>query len=562
MSLKCVWIIALILFVPLMRPVPLFARQEGPSGLVRYTYQQDENKYMDSESKRSSLIQEYKLRYQGDVYDPRLLRYNIDLGAGFGKEYYKLNESSAGETTGKAESRDYNFKLDFIQGTKYPFTIYKEKFDRPSWTIQPDQSFQTRQVTERYGLFGNARIGAGTSLTYDFHQDDTKTTGQSLQTDQMNKRLLLGINSRQGEEYIDARYSHQQNLEKTANKYEAINDAKVSFGLKPGKDTRFNMDTSYYDNSYSEFTDTGTNMNFNYMPSSDFNSNLRLYANRIKQKEESGDFASIAGNAAYKISPFVTTNQDLTLYKSAGDFGNDSTESLTLGLAFTKPLPDGITVSADTSVNGTAQQLEKTNNRDSFSYSLGGRASKIFNTINSEINGGGAYYSYSSSLGGKTERYGYNAGFISRFIRDFTFQSLLTFSEETAISDEIAGTSTFRKTKYLISDNSLGYVMQLGARSSLDANAGISFERGTAPRTFSYGNSTFRYVPRRDLSLNAGLSYYKESLNRTRTILSSLGVDYRLRSITMNLKNDLRRENGPQGVRTRSTTFLQASRPF
>jgi hypothetical protein len=30
----------------------------------------------------------------------------------------------------------------------------------------------------------------------------------------------------------------------------------------------------------------------------------------------------------------------------------------------------------------------------------------------------------------------------------------------------------------------------------------------------------------------------------------------------MNFKNDLWQEKGPQGVRTRSTTFLQASRPF
>ena len=55
------------------------------------------------------------------------------------------------------------------------------------------------------------------------------------------------------------------------------------------------------------------------------------------------------------------------LYKSAGDFGNDAAigESLTLGLAFTKPLPDGLTFSADTSANGTSQQVEKSENRAS-----------------------------------------------------------------------------------------------------------------------------------------------------------------------------------------------------
>ncbi|MBT9537100.1 MAG: hypothetical protein IVZ94_03105, partial [Nitrospirae bacterium] len=150
------------------------------------------------------------------------------------------------------------------------------------------------------------------------------TTGQSQQTDQTNRSLLFGIDSRKGETYIDASYSYQHNLEKESNRFEAINDAKVSFGLKPGKDTRFNMDTTYNNNSYNEFTTIASNMNFNYIPSSDFNSNLSLYANRIKQKEEIGNFATFFGNSTYKISQFFTTNQNLMLYKSAGDFGNDA----------------------------------------------------------------------------------------------------------------------------------------------------------------------------------------------------------------------------------------------
>lgn len=544
----------------MMFPMPLFAQQERLSGLLQYTYQQDENKDIDAESKKSSFIQEYKLRYQGAIYSPRLLMYNI--GGSFREEDSKTDESSSGETTVKAKSHDYNLKLDFIQGTKYPFTIYKEKFELPTWTIQPEQSFLTRQTTDRYGLFGNARIGAGTNLKYDIHQDNTKTTSATDVTDQRNRSLLFGIDSRKGETYIDASYSYQHNLEKESNRFEAINDAKVSFGLKPGKDTRFNMDTSYNDNSYNEFTTIGSNMNFNYVPSSDFNSNLSLYASRIKQKEEIGNFATFFGNSTYKISQFFTTNQNLMLYKSTGDSGNDSTEALTLGLAFTKPLPDSLTFSADTSANGTAQQSETSENRNSMSYSIGGRVSKLFDKIKSEINGGGSYYLYNSSLGGKTTRYVYNAGFINRFIQNLTFQSLLNFSEENTIGDETDGTSTVTKTKNLTSDNSLGYFMQLGFRGSLDAKAGIIFERGTTPRTFRYGNLTFRYVLRRDLSLNAGLNFYKESINNTSTTLGSLGVEYRLRSITMNLKNDLWQEKGPQGVKTRSTTFFQVSRPF
>lgn len=544
----------------MMFPMLLFAQQKRLSGLVQYTYQKDENKDIDAESKKSSFTQEYRLRYQGNIYSPKLLMYNI--GGLFRKEESTTDQSGSGETIITAKSRDYNLNLDFIQGTKYPFTIYKERRELPTWTIQPGQIFLTRQTTDRYGLFGNALIGAGTNLKYDIHQDNTKTTGQSQQTDQTNRSLLFGIDSRKGERYIDASYSYQHNLEKEANRFEAINDAKVSFGLKPGKDTRFNMDTTYNNTSFTDFTTITSNMNFNYIPSSDFNSNLSLFANRIKQQEEVGNFATFYENSTYKISQLFTANQNLMFYKSAGDFGNDSTEALTLGLAFTKPLPDGLTFSADTSANGTAQQSETSKDRNSYLYSIGGGVSKFFDSIKSEINGGGSYYSYHSSLGGKTARYAFNGGLISRFIQNLTFQSLLNYSEEETIGDEIGSASSESKTKRLTSDNSLAYFMQIGFRGSLDAKTGIIFERGTVPRTFRYGNLTFRYVLRRDLSLNAGLNFYKESINNTRTILGSLGVEYKLRSITMNLKNDLWQEKGPQGVRTRSTTFLQVSRPF
>lgn len=550
-----------ISFVALVFPVMSFAQKTGKfSGLIELTYQKDKIKDIDSETEKSSFIQEYKLQYQGHIYSPRLLRYNI--GGTFRKEDSRTDESSAGRTDTTAKSRDYNLKLDFIQGTKYPFTVFKERVELPTWTIQPTEAFQTKQTTDRYGLFGGAFLGKGINLRYDMREDDTKTTGQTEGTDQRNRSFMFGVDKRKGENFIDASYTYRHNFEKIKNEFEAINDARVSVGLEPGKSTRFNMDINYNDNSFYEFTTTTSNMNFTYAPSSDFNSNLTLYANRIRQTDEIGDFVSFFGNAAYKISPYLTTNQNLMLYKSTGDFGNDSTESLTPGLVFTKQMPGGVTVSADTSINVTAQQFETSKNRNSMSYSLGGRVSKFFEKIKSEINGGGSYYIYRSSLKGKTARYAFNGGLVSRFVQNLTLQSLLNFSGEDTTGDEIEGASFESKTKRLTSDNSLGYFMQLGFRGSLDAKVGTIFESGTTQRTFRYATLTGSYSLRRNLSLNAGLNLYKESISETRTLIGSLGVEYRLRVIRMSLRNGMWNEKGPAGTKTRSTTFFQVSRPF
>ncbi|MBI4655074.1 MAG: hypothetical protein HY752_08830 [Nitrospirae bacterium] len=526
-------------------------------GLIQLSYQNDKIKDIDAESKKDSFTQDYKLKYQGHVYSPRLLMYGI--GGSFREEDSETDESRVGRTTTTAKSRDYNLKLDFIQGTKYPFTIFKEKLDLPTWTIQPEQIFQTKQTIDRYGLFGSAFLGKGINLRYDMQEDNINTTSLTEVTDQTNRSFMLGINKRKGEDFIDAAYTYRHTFGKL---FEAINAASISIGLKPGIPTNFNMNISYNDNSFTEFTTAISDINFIYMPSSDFNSNFSLHANHIEQKQDKGNSATFFGNSTYRLSQSLTTNQNLMLYKSEGDFSNESIESLTLGLVFAKQMPKYITVSADTSITGTAQQLETSKNRNSMSYSIGGMVSKFFDKINSEINGGGSCYFYRSSLKEKTERYTFNTGFVSRFIQNMTLQSLLNYSEEGITGDELDGTSSITKTKRLTSDNSIGYFMQIGFRGSLDAKTGAILESGTTSRTFRYANLTFHYSVRRSLSLNAGMNFYKESLNNTRTILGSLGAEYRLRGITMNFKNELWKEKGPQGTRTRSTTFLQASRPF
>ncbi len=466
----------------LMFPLISFAQKpSGLSGLIQLTYQKDRNKDIDAESEKSSITQEYKLQYQGHVYSPKLLMYNI--GGTFRKEDSDIEESRAGKTSTKTKSKDYNLKLDFIQGTKYPFTIFKEKIELPTWTIQPTQTFQTKQTSDRYGLFGNAFLGKGINMRYDIRQDNTKSVGQTEATDRRNRSFMFGADSRKEDKFIDATYSYQHNFERNKNEFEAINDAKVSWGLR-GKTTNFNMDMSYNNNSFTEFATTTANMNLNYMPSSDFNSNFSLYGNRIEQKENKGTFVTFFENMTYKLSPYLTTNQSLMLYRSSGDFGNDGTESLTLGLVFTKQAPQGLTFSADASVNGTAQQSSTTEDRNSMFYSIGGRVSKFFEKISSEVNAGGSYYYYSSSLGGRTTRYALNGGFIGRFIRNLTLQSLLNYAEEEIIGDEIEGKSSYSRTRRITSDNSIGYFMQLGFRGSLDAKVGAIFETGTTPRTF------------------------------------------------------------------------------
>ena len=187
------------LFGYMLLPRPLLAQQKRFSGLIQYTYQKDEDKNIDAESKKSSFIQEYKLRYQGHIYSPKLLMLR-QLAVHSEKRIPKPTNPIPGDNY-FCKNRDYNLKLDFIQGTKYPFTMYKEKFELPTWTIQPEQSFLTRQPLIDMDFLAMP-IGAGTNLKYDFHQTVQRRRDSHNRQTRRTGVYYFGIDSRKGERHI------------------------------------------------------------------------------------------------------------------------------------------------------------------------------------------------------------------------------------------------------------------------------------------------------------------------------------------------------------------------
>jgi hypothetical protein len=122
--------------------------------------------------------------------------------------------------------------------------------------------------------------------------------------------------------------------------------------------------------------------------------------------------------------------------------------------------------------------------------------------------------------------------------------------------------SLISKTKSLMSNNSLRYFIPIGWRGSFDLGASVNFVFMPSPSTFKYADANFRYALMRNLSLNASTMFYREDIGDTTAISGSLGIEYLLRAVTIRFRNELRKEKGPTATTTRSSMFLQASRPF
>ena len=564
--------------MPMIFPLMAFAAGGyGFTGLLQLTYRKDTFKDPDAESGMSTFTQEYRLQYRDYVYNPKLFTYTV--GGAFQKDDTNTEGPRfSGQTinTKKIKNPLFNIKFEVLQGSKYPFTMYIDKFEAPSQTIQPDLAISSNQEIDRYGIFGNVFHKSGTNFRYDWHQDSIKTTG-FVNEDRTYRNYLIGADRRRVNEIIDLSYTYQDNDGSVTNdgritkEIEKIHDGKVFVWLKPSSVTDIIVDSNYNDNSFTQLNNISSVVKLSYVPSGNFNSNISLYGNRIKQVERAGQFETFFTNSTYRINEHFTTDQNLVLYRSAGDFGNESSEALTLGLNFARPLPNGYAVSANTSVNGTLEKSDINSNRNTMYYVVAGQVSKLFSKVNTTLTVGGSYYNFGTSRNGKQTRYDINGGFNSSFIKNLTLQSTLTYYTED-ISDDVLQNIVTRQTKktQITSDSSLLYFLQVTIRSSLEGRLGALVttvnnelpEKTSDKRTFLYTDWIFKYAVRKNLLLNAGVRYYKESVNSTTTLSGYGGAEFRLKAILIKYVSEFWRESGPFGDRTRMSNFLQFSRPF
>lgn len=283
----------LFLLMPLVFPLMSFAASGyGFSGLIELTYKKDIFKDPIADSSNTSFIQQYKLQYRSFIYNPKMVTYSI--GGLFSKE--DTDTEGARYVGGRAvntKKMDYNFMIEALKGSRYPFTIYKDRFESPSWTIQPDLSVLTKQEIDKYGLFGNVlNINVlnqkGINLRYDFHQDSIKTTGL-INEDRLNRSYLIGADKRSANEIIDISSNYQNNEDRITHDIEKIVDHKVFVWLKPSSVLDIMVDTESNDNSLTQLNNLSTVVKLYYVPSGNFNSNISIYGNKLKNTKDIND---------------------------------------------------------------------------------------------------------------------------------------------------------------------------------------------------------------------------------------------------------------------------------
>ncbi|TAN42237.1 MAG: hypothetical protein EPN22_13015 [Nitrospirae bacterium] len=552
-----------LFFIFLIFPTPVFAKKL--SGSIDLSYQKDKIYDSGSKSKKTIFTQDYKIVYNSFLYTPRFLNYTID--AEFKRDRTKdTTDFSSGAST--VDSPALNFRLNFLGGTRYPVTVYKERQSAMTDSTTTATNILTRTKTDRQGIYGSYFMKKSLlNLKYDLRQDRTNSTtsfgsGGGALTQTTTGRYSFGfdktfdVNKVRNAGTAMANYTYTQTKDKVNNQFDGIHAIDGSLGgLRPTKNSSFNMSANYSHNNPSQMTTYTSNMYYNYNKSANYTLSSSMYLNRLVDRTSDTNYSTLYLSSSYKISESLNTNQNVVLYRRLGK-GSETTESGSLTLAFSKPVY-GFGFYANSSVYGSATQMlgESHTNTQSYSASAGFSRTVPIKTAQASFRG-----SYSISGGHPSSRsymYTVGTGISLRLFKNVNLQSNIDKNQTdtfTSSSSNIAKTTVFA--------NTLSYSVPLGLKGAVGVNFGAAYTDEKLPNKTYTSGLTLSYAVLKGLVLRSDLAYIEDTRSESETKSLGMSLHYERKKFKIAFDNRLMQTSDHNNKKLNASTTVKASRAF
>lgn len=556
----------------------------GMYGSVEYGYTQEEAVDKYNTSSRNSFLQNYTLGKRGSIYSPNLMSYMVQGSLFVNDTGSKTNDITTDSST---KSINYRVNTDFIRGTKYPFSVFADQTTSPYSSVQPGSSLSYNQTTGRYGFSGSAELPYF-NLRYSAETSDMKRDESFADETRNNKEYMVSIykNFNSGTfstVYTDTARDYFRN-DRSFNSQQSWSDhsrnARMNGTWNVDKTLRITSALSYLDNSYLNMTNITGSANVNWRPSDRYTAGLDLSANSLKGAGSGTDSLILGGNSFYQVTPEFSTTQNVSLYRITGNSMVQTMETVTVGGNYVKSLEDTLVLSAGVNgmfkgeQNSAASDMNRTMpDRNTYSYTLTGGASKMVESIRSRVSANLSYYDSISSTDENTKRISVNT------MLNTTLQENLTYSlsgyfikEESQYLQTLTaldGNMTQRDTQVVTLDNALRYWQDIGLNGKVSLGGGVSYSASQynqsqkVTRVFPHVDGSFSYRFFNSMFLNSTLSASQDSVNDLTNYSAYLGLNYTLRRVMMSFGTRyFTQTGGIIGKREQSSAFFKISRTF
>lgn len=505
---------------------PLLMAQDHPDkgfyGSLNYLYIEDDYTTASSNTAKQNFVQEYKLGYKGNIYSPRLLDYTLEgLLRLDDEEIQRENYNSKEKTTGE----DYMANLNFIKETKFPFTLYANKSERPVNTVY--DTYSTNYVYETRGEGATGSINFEPYM-FTYGATTTKTIAefsdrlQDSQTTTYNGSFRYNENAHN----LQANYSHAilenefNYINDTATSVNQVKDIfNLSHNWKATEDLTVTSGASYENDEFYSSEQASANVDLFWKPKDeDYDGYLSLYGSKMEYADLLGSGEDYVFNSLninqifnYKLTEDILLSESVMAYLYDSTTAKGSNTNINLygthnySRTIFEDIPFTLTTRLGVQKNDSEYQTITLLESDSVSRTeerydvyITARAKKELPSINSTLSLNSGYYHSISSIERVEQRYDFGLYLLSKLFSIVNNNiSARYFQTNTSYVSELDG----EKTKSVNSTTSL--MEMVNVYFNLGARGRASFGAGAEYISMKNDNlTTNRVDPRAEANLN------------------------------------------------------------
>lgn len=340
-------------------------------------YSDEEQKSSGYEQSKQKYVQMYRLGYAGNVYSPRLLDYTLE---GVLKYDNEDMQSNGNKNTVKNDNYEYKLDLDFIKGTKYPFTIYANTQSTPVTAVNYNSVTYSKYDMESRGVNGSmdftpfkVTYGASNSIGVSessYSSQTTETTDYQTAFMYETKKQDLRIAYQHTEEKIifNIADSNITNGDTTMQGQDLLN---IFHRWSISDYWKLNSAISYQQDNFYATKNTNANVDLEWTPQAKYSASLNMTGSKFEYSEGAMNMYSINQDFRYKVTPTLTISE--TIFASTIDSDVMSSDSTNLILRanhiYDKTIFQDTSLKINTSLNAQESDLKTASYRENNSTS-------------------------------------------------------------------------------------------------------------------------------------------------------------------------------------------------
>lgn len=477
--------------------------QEHPDrgfyGSINYLYVEDDYTMSSTTTSKQNFLQEYKLGYKGNIYSPRLLEYTIEGLLRFDNEEIQRDGYSSKE---KLKGEDYMANLNFIKETKFPFTLYANKSERPVNTVYDTYATNYVYETSSEGATGSINFEP---YMFTYGAATTKSIAEFSDRLQDSKTTTYNGSFRYNENAhnVQANYSHAI-LE---NEFNYINDAatsvnqvkdifNISHNWKATEDLTVTSGATYENDEFYSSEQMNANMDLYWKPKdADYDGYLSLYGSKFEYADINGGedyvFNSLNINQMfnYKLTENINLSESVMAYFYDAPTVKGSNTNINLygthnhSRTIFDDIPFTLTTRLGVQKNDSeyktttfADSNKTTTGEERYDIYITARAKKELPSVNSTLNVNSGYYHSISSTKREEQRYDFGLYLLSKFFSIVSNNiTARYFQTNTSFVSELDGGKTQNVNSTTSLMEMVNVYFNLGAKGRASFGAGVEY---------------------------------------------------------------------------------------